>query len=107
MPLGEVETRKVLVLLRLGSIPRGASIFNERIDMKPYLEETLGCGDCDNCGKTTFRMRLKSLKHWRDPCKKCLVQPCCSSICEKYVNYDEYLDIVIFPIKNFFERIIK
>jgi len=41
----------------------------------------------------SFLHRIFYIFFVKDPCKKCLVSPCCSVLCENKINYLSYCDI--------------
>jgi len=58
--------------------------------MNFFLEETTD-GECwSGPQKPTFIQKIKMLKHWRNPCKKCIVQACCGSACPKFLEHNKY-----------------
>jgi len=55
-----------------------------------FLEETTD-GECwSGPQKPTFIQRCKMLKHWRNPCKKCIVQACCRNACVEFLAHNHY-----------------
>ena len=79
---------------------------NELMDLckKCQSNEKAKCNQIVNrCNK--FERKLNHLYYEKlcpfDPCRKCLVRPCCSSECEEYQRYSEVKEVVDLEVRGY------